>query len=308
MTTFDTRLIPPEDSEDTRRLFRAVWWPALRELGFLAVFSLGLYFVGVQVDPEQRMGTSALIALLPVLLWGLFSLRPERQVQFPRTPLLRVFVLSVLVGGAVTAPFIDMFIEPSVWLTQQSGLNRMIGTMLTVGMVTELSKYLVLRYTIWPGYILRRVDAVAYVLAASLGMAVVFNLRFALLEGGAQPGAAMIHVTSVSLMQQAVSLPLAMAFIRMKHDRLRNLEPAAFLLLSAFLQGFFVMFRTGMVVRGFGIGGDGSAPLFGLIYAVGFALVIYTIFAFLLTAADDRERRSTGRTTRRYAERSGDIS
>lgn len=294
MTVF--RNLPPDDEEELPRpIYRPVWRPALIELTILAALAAGVYLAIPRpaLDAGGRVIASTILALTPVALWLGFSWWPERHVQHPRRGLLSVMVISFLVGNGVTAPVIEQFIEPGRWLDTVAGITRIAGFTLTVGMVSELSKYLVLRYLAWPGRFERRVDAVAYSLAASMGLATVFNLRFALLEGGGQPGPAAIAVTSMALMQQATGLMVAIGLMRLKMDRVRAFDMPLYLLVGALLQGVFTAVRAGLVVPGFGIGATANAPLSGLIFAVVFALIIYAISAFLIGSAEQRDQHRT---------------
>jgi len=292
MTVFDTRALPPDDEEEELRPpYRPVWRSALIELGILTALALGIFLVtpGVALDAGGRVLVSTALALAPVGLWLLFSWWPERRVQRPRRGLFSILVVSFLVGNGVTAPVIEQFIEPGHWLDTVSGLTRIVGFTLTVGMVTELSKYLVLRYLVWPGRFERRVDAVAYSLAVSLGFATVFNLRFALLEGGGQPGAAAIHVVSMTLMQQATGLLVAFGLMALKMDRARVFDLPLYLLMGASLHGVLTAVRAGIVVRGFGVGATANVPLGGLFLMAAAALTLYAMFAFLIANTEQRE-------------------
>ncbi len=292
MTIFSARNLPPDDEEEIQRPpYRPVWRSAVIELLLLAVLALGVSVAatGVAQDANGRVLGSAALALVPVGLWFVFSWWPERRVQHPRRGLLSILLISFLVGNGITAPVIESFIEPGRWLDTVSGATRIAGFTLTVGMAIELSKYLVLRYLAWPRYFERRVDAIAYSLTVSLGFATVFNLRFALLEGGGQPGAAAIYVVSMALMQQGVGLPVALGLMALKKGQARVFALPLYLLASAFLHGLFMAVRAGLVVPGFGIGVTANAPLGGLIFAVVVALGLYAMVAFLIANAEQRE-------------------
>jgi len=123
----------------------------------------------------------------------------------------------------------------------------------------------------------------------SLGFATVFNLRFALLEGGGQPGAAAIHVVSMTLMQQATGLLVAFGLMALKMDRARVFDLPLYLLMGASLHGVLTAVRAGIVVRGFGVGATANVPLGGLFLMAAAALTLYAMFAFLIANTEQRE-------------------
>ncbi|MBN2470737.1 MAG: PrsW family intramembrane metalloprotease [Anaerolineae bacterium] len=290
MTRFDTRLLPP-DEEEILPLYHPVWRPAFTQLGILALVALiALIFAGGMVlDPLRQSLVGVGLALFPLGLWLLLAWRGERGVQHPRPHLLRVLLLSMLISNAVTLPFIERVIEPELWLADANLVTRLIGLALTVGLVTEFTKLVVLRLLVWPRCFERRVDAVAYGLTVGLGVAVVANLRYVLLDGGGQPAAAAIHIVAVTLMQQAISLIVANGLIVLKSERALAIGLALHLAGGALLHGLHAVIRTGMVVRGFGVGAVANSPLLGLVFAVLFGGAVYGAVAFLMVNADARD-------------------
>ncbi len=295
MTTFDVRLLPPEEPEQILPEYRSVWRSALYEMIVLVILAAGLQIglARVHLDAGQRQAVSAVIALAPVGLWLFFTWRREQRVQHPRQRLLTVALLGLVMTAAVVIPVISRIVVPADWLYGASGLTRLIGYSLTVGVVTELIKYLVLRYTVWWEHFERRADAVAYSLTVSLGVATMLNLQFALLDGGAQAGPAAIRIVSVVLSQGAAGLPVAYGLMRMKL-RPTVYEPALFLLFGAFLHGFYMMMRAGIAIQGFSARASGNSPVAGLIFSVIFALTFYGLFAFLIASADARDEKVAG--------------
>ncbi len=293
MTTFDSSVLPPDLDEVELLLYRPVWRSVIAETGLLAGLALGISLLvsDLILTPNQRVQFTAVLSLIPIGAWMLFSWRNERRVQYPRRDMGKLLLLSMLVANAIAAPLIEVYIAPADWLNGISGIDRLIGYALTVGMVSEFLKYMVLRYVVWPGQYRRRLDSVAYSRVVSLGFATVFNLRFALFEGGAQPGPAVIRIVSVVLLHQAAGLVVSYALMNLKLGKGRTFGLALNLVLGALLHGVYHMVRAGMVVRGFGIGSAANAPLFGLIFSVVFAVILFGLHAFLINNEDTRERR-----------------
>ena len=299
MTTFDTSLLPPREEAPPPRPFRPVWRTTLIETGVLvagsAVLLIGAPLVGFAPSADARKLVSALIALAPLGLWLAISWRQERRAGHPRLGLLAALVMGLLVANALVAPFIEQFIEPERWLNSMGALARMAGYAITVGVATETGKYLVLRYGVWPRRLEHRIDVVAYSIAVSLAFATVFNLRFALLEGGALPGMMAVRVTSVTLMQEGIGLVVAYRLMTLKFSPPSLIALPLSLVLGSLMHGVYIAFRAGFVVQGFGIGADANSPLMGFIFSIVFGLLFFAAYAFLISNADLREVRQPGR-------------
>ncbi len=298
MTTFDTSLLPPKGTERPVAMYRPVWRPVVIENSFFLAVTLILSLaggaLGISLDGDQRKLSTAGLALVPLGLWALFSWRLERRVQQPRERLIPVLVISLLVANGLVAPFIENYIEPERWLNTMDGLTRIFAYAITVGLATETGKYLVLRFMIDPGLLRRRVDIVVYSLLVSLAFATVFNLRFALFEGGAQPGPAAIRVLGIVLAQEGIGLVVAYRLMNLWFDRTPVFALAVNLLLGSLLHGVYIAMRAGFVVQGFGIGETANSPLMGLIFSVGFGTLLFVVYAFLISSAEARDTRRAG--------------
>lgn len=295
MTTFDPDLLVPPEEEEELPLYRPVWRSVSYETITLMVGTLGINLAvslfDVTLESVAMPLVTALLALAPLGAWFWFSWRGEQRVQQPRQRLLAMMATSALVANGVAAPFIELFIAPDQWLNMMSGLARILGYAVTVGVTIEFLKYLVLRYMAWPDRFERRIDCVAYSRAISLAFATVLNLRFALLEGGAQPGAAAIHILSLVLMHEAIGLAMSHRLMNLKFGKAGMLTLSGGLLLGGLLHGIYAAFRAGFVVGGFGIGAVANVPIMGLMFSIGFAATLFAIYAFLIANADARDVR-----------------
>jgi hypothetical protein len=299
MTTFDTSLLPPREEAPPPQPFRPVWRTTLIEAGLLVAGTVVLLItaplLGLEPSADGRKLSSALIALAPLGLWLAISWRQERRAAHPRPGLLAALVIGLLMANALVAPFIEQFIQPEQWLNSLGGLTRIGAYAITVGVATEIGKYLVLRYGVWPHRLERRIDIVAYSTAVSLAFATVFNLRFALLEGGALPGTMAIRVTSITLMQEGIGLVMAYRLMTLKFNPPSLLALPTSLVLGGLMHGVYIAFRAGFVVQGFGIGADADSPLMGFSFSIVIGLLFFGVYAFLISNADLREVRHPGR-------------
>jgi len=298
MTTFDTSLLPPKETEQPVVLFRPVWRPVVTETLILIAGTLLVVLaggaLGLELDGDRRTLFTAGLALVPLGLWFLFSWRLERRAQQPRGKLIPVLAVSLLVANGLVAPFIEDYIEPDRWLNTLGGLTRIFAYAISVGLATETGKYLVLRTMVSPRLLRRRGDIVVYSLLISLAFATVFNLRFALFEGGAQPGPAAIRVLGFVLAQEGIGLVVAYRLMNMWFGQTPVYALALNLVLGSLLHGVFIAMRAGFVVQGFGIGETANSPLMGLVFSIGFGVVLFVVHAFVISNAEARDSRRVG--------------
>src|SRR5262249_22778486 len=132
------------------------------------------------ISDTQRRLFGLAFALLPPILWVFISYRGERRVRAPRVRLLTVAVLGFLVANALVVPLTDRLLNVDQWLSNASGLLRIVGYTLAVGIPQEFAKYAAVRYSVWPGVYRNRIDGIAYAIAAAVGYATALNLNAAL--------------------------------------------------------------------------------------------------------------------------------
>src|SRR5690606_22876577 len=153
--------------------YRRVWRSVIVESLALLVLTLGLFallgIAGVQLPEAARRPLNYVVAGMPLGLWLVFSLLQERAVPEPRRRLLGVVVVTALAANAVSLPLIEHVFQVERWLPLGNALNRIVGYTFTVGIVQEFTKYLVVRYLVWPNELRTRMDSIAYNLAAAIG-------------------------------------------------------------------------------------------------------------------------------------------
>ncbi len=293
--SFEPILLAPEPEVEEIYPYRRVWRTAWFEVLALFSVALALYvltvFFGVLPrdlrDPLLRVG----VALLPLALW-LVSYGGERRALRPRPDLLRVLVLGALVANAVAVPLEEHVFLPERWLPGAGFGGRLLGYAVTIGFTAEFLKYLVLRYTVWPRHITQRLDGVAYSLAASVGYAVVLNVRFALFTDATLVATA-LRVASITLPHLAVGVIIGFFLAELWIGRTAIFWLPVGLGIAAFVSGAHYAFRAIAITGSPSVAGTGSSPLLGLLLAFGLVAVLFAIFAFLIANADARTQALT---------------
>lgn len=302
MTSRPALLTPQELPKEIPR-YRRVWRTATVEI-ILMLISVGIVLLitlvtknRINLSDTQRHGVGVALALLPLGLWYGVSYRAERRARQPRSGLLFVLVLTMLVANAIGVPLVDRIFVVDEWLPNADALTRILGYTLTVGFSAEFLKFAVLRFSVWPEQFNRRIDGVAYSIVAALGYATVLNINFALNEA-ADPSAVVLRVAGVTLSQVAIGTIIGLLLAELRLTR-----PAPFwlpvgLAIAALSHGIYTAFRAGVIVAGFGPPTDragaatGNVPVAGLGIAVALVVIIFGVVSFLINSADARARRS----------------
>lgn len=302
MTTFDPGLLLPPREEEEIYPYRRVWRSVALESGILfsvaAILFLVFNLLSIRLPETLQPPVNVLLALTPSALWLFFSWWQERFVPQPRQRLVTVLVVSALAANAIGIPLVDSFLQVDRWLPLSNAITRIIGYTFTVGIVQEMLKYLVVRYTIWPEQFRMRRDAVAYAAASAIGYATVLNLHF-VLANNPPPDTAAIRVFSNIALHLAASITVGYGLAEVRFS-----QPSPFLLtmtigLAAFLTGIAIPIRAGLVNASLSLDLNAdnpllnistTRPLIGFIFSAALLIAPCLVLSFLFNSAEQRER------------------
>jgi len=296
--SFEPILLAPEQEVEEQYPYRRVWRTGWLEVGvLLAVVLLILALTQVfGVLPAGLHDTrlKVAVALVPLGAWLVFSYWGERRALQPRRGLVQTVILGALVANGIAVPLEEHLFLPDRWLPMQSFFGRVLGYTTTVGFTAEFLKYAVVRYTVWPDRIRQRLDGVAYALAASVGYAVVLNLRVALFTDDTLVATA-LRVASNTFSQLGIGVIMGFFLAELVIGRTPVFWLPLGLGIASLLSGAYYGFRSLTIVRGISATGPISAPMRGLALAFVLIAVLYVTFAFLIESADARMEALTGR-------------
>lgn len=280
-----TRQDIPRDVYPYRRVWRTATIEALILLGIAVV----LFVVKPQVSGAQVTTAGLVLAVTPLLLWFAVSYLAERRARLPRGGLMTVLLLSALGANAVGVPLAERVFRVDEWLSTASGGVRILGYLLTVSITQEFIKYAAVRYTIYPGALRVRLDAIAYTIAAGIGYATVLNINYVLNEP-ALPAVAVLRIVETTLAQVAVSTVIGFFLAELHFGDLPAVALPLGLLLAALLNALSVTVRAGLVVAGISPTSTASNPLQGLGMPVFLVVILFSAFGFLINNAEEREK------------------
>ena len=286
------RLLTPPREEEEIYPYRRVWPSLALEIGALFGLTIILYVmvgylgIGLPVNLERPVNVG--IALFPALLWVLFSLWRERFVVEPRRNLVQVFIVSALVANAVGVPLVNS-LEIDQWLPFLGTIERVIGYAVTLGIVQEMLKYLVVRYLVWPAAFRIRLDSVAYLMAAAISYATVLDLRAAM-GAPVSPDVFAIRMLGNTTSHIAASIFVSYGLAEVRFNpRTFFVMPIA-LLFASVITGLAVSARASMMNTAFVLGFAATRPLFGIVLSLMVVVGALMIAAFLFNAAERQER------------------
>lgn len=290
----NTTLITPPKEEEEIYPYRRAWRSIAIESIILLIVVAGSYLafglLGISLPDNIRLGAIVGIALLPTLLWIIFSRLPERFVQASRPRLATVFVMSALVANAIGQPLLEDLIQPNQWLSLQPTVTRIIGYTATVGILQETLKYLVLRYAVWPRQYRNRGDAVAYGAASALGYALVLNLAFIAQNPLATVDVVALRVLVNITLQMVGSLIVAYGLAQTLFDDAIALLLPSTLVLAALFNGLLIPLRAGFANAPLGLTVSASRDWLGLAVTGVFYIGPMLALLFLFNVAEVRER------------------
>ena len=302
MGTYDPRyLITPPKEEEEVYPYRRVWPSLLFELAGMFGAALALFVLTrlvASIPQALSMLALALIALLPALLWLRFSWQRERAALEPRQNLLLVAVVTALAASAVGLPLVTDVLRIDEWLPLSGAVNRIIGYTFTVGIVQESIRYLVLRYTVWPGHFRTRLDGVAYGAAGAVGYALVLNLNFVLsADPGLDIAAMRVFDETVRQVAGGIIVGYGLAEVRFNPRPFPLLLPAT-IFFAAFITGIAIPVTAGLANVALSVSAPVTAasPLRGFLFSAALIAAVAAIMIFLFNIAirQDQEAAAVG--------------
>lgn len=219
----------------------------------LIAFVLVLYAVDTLVQPQVGDETLAaiglLLAIIPAVVWLAFFYRQDRLEPEPRTMVVGVFLLGLLVATAIAIPLVDRVFDVGSWLFG-SPLVHFAGGVLVVGVIQEGLKYLTLRLSVYDSREFdERTDGIIYGTAVGLGFATALNAAFVVESGGVDLGTGAIRIVLTSLAHASFGGLIGYFLGRQRFERRPLWWMPAGVALAATLNGAFFYLRS-TVARG----------------------------------------------------------
>jgi len=224
-----------------------------------------------------------LLAALPSLVWLGYFYSQDRHEVNPKPFVLGVFVLGALVSG----PCADFLVQrvtsahaAAVPSLRPFSPERLVAAFAIVGIAQELSKYLVVRYTLYrsPAFD-QPIDGILYMTAAGLGFATYENVQYLEgLQGQVYLGTGVAAVVVTTLAHAAFAGVLGLALGRAKFQASSNNRRAGMLFVG--LLGAAALNGQYVVVMDI-VSSDGLELMTwrGVTYTFGFAAAVFLVLS-----------------------------
>lgn len=271
-----------------------LWFATLVALGVMVLVGIGLALLAPTLtdalDGTGRLIVGLGLAIVPALLWLVFFYQQDRLEPEPHHFVIGVFILGILLGGAVEQPLIrDVFQAPR-WL-EPGTLTYLLGATLLNGILTASLAYAAVRFTVMKtDEFDEPVDGIIYATAASLGLGVAANLGYITDNGTISlgVGAVQIVITSLAYATFGAVLGYFLGLVRPGGGP-AFLVPLG-VLAAGLLQGLYQWIETQL-----GRGGLSYSPWPSLLATAFFTALAFSLVFVLIgrsyTAADARAAR-----------------
>ena len=151
------------------------------------------------LDGTARLIVGLVLTIVPAALWLLFFYQQDRLEPEPHQYVVGVFILGILLGGAIEQRLIDDVFQARRWMTAGSP-NYFLGAVLLHGILTAALAYTAVRATVMStDEFDEPIDGIIYSTAASLGLGVAANLGYLLDNGTISLGVGAVQIVITSL-------------------------------------------------------------------------------------------------------------
>jgi RsiW-degrading membrane proteinase PrsW (M82 family) len=221
---------------------------------------------------------SLVLVLVPAAIWLVYFYLLDRYEPEPTHFVLSAFLLGALVAAPISSWIINDLFTVDRWISLSPFSAEHIGaSFLVIGAAQELTKYVVIRYTVYlSDEFDEPADGIVYTTAAGIGFATALNFEY--VSSGVLPTIGAINVTITTLAHAcfagAVGYALGVAkFAGRGGQRVLILG----LLAAVGLNGVFFLLQD-LVVRP----GIDLKPWRGLILCGVFAVVVFGVISYLM--------------------------
>src|SRR3569623_3123768 len=232
--------------------------------------------------PVVGAATALPLALIPAVLWMVYFYLRDIHEPAPTHYVVGVFLLGARVAAPIATFITDVVFKVASWGTlPRGGLIELVAAFLVLAPAQEVSKYLVVRYTVYlSAEFDEPMDGIVYMTAAGLGFATALNIAQMPRAPQLALTTAAINCVTTTLAHASLSGEIGYALGRAKfigsaghQTRVLSLGLAKAIELS----GVFTMIaaiatRHGLDYR----------PVWGLASAAVFAILIFVLLSVLV--------------------------
>ncbi len=229
------------------------------------------------LDPTTLTIVGVILAIVPSAVWLYFFYRQDRLEPEPKTKLAAVFLLALLLTGALGLPLINDWFAVRLWAVADS-VTSLLASILIVGFTWQAIAYTAVRLVVYDTTEFdERMDGIVYGTVAGLGLATLLNLNYVIANGGVALGPGVIHVVTTALAQASFSglLGYFMAEAKFEHKPIWWVPLGLFI--AAVLNGLFSWLLSEVSANGLTVN-----PWRSLVLGMVVALAVFALLLALM--------------------------
>jgi len=259
------------------------WRAGIVQIVGVGLVSALIAFLAGQLGPLDRsmqIVAGVLLAIVPSAVWMYFFYRQDRLEPEPKTKLAAVFLLALLLTGALGVPLINDWFQVRVWASADS-ITSLLASILIVGFTWQAIAYAAVRLVVYDtSEFDERMDGIVYGTVAGLGVATLLNLNYVLANGGVALGPGVIQVVTTALAQASFSglMGYFMAEAKFEHKPVWWVPLGLFI--AAVLNGLFSWLLSEVSANGLSV-----SPWRSLVLGMVVALAVFGLLLMLMRRA-----------------------
>jgi len=229
------------------------------------------------LDPTPLLIVGVILAIVPSAVWLYFFYRQDQLEPEPKTKLAAVFLLALLLTGALGIPLINDWFQVRVWASADS-ITSLLASILIIGFTWQAIAYVAVRLVVYDTTEFdERMDGIVYGTVAGLGVATLLNLNYVIANGGVALGPGVIHVVTTALAQASFSglLGYFMAEAKFEHKPIWWVPLGLFI--AAVLNGLFSWLLSEVSASGLTVN-----PWRSLVLGLVVALAVFALLLLLM--------------------------
>ncbi len=264
--------------------------PGFWRAGMVQILSVGVISAIVAflagrlgpLDPATLTIVGIILAIVPSAVWLYFFYRQDRLEPEPKTKLAAVFLLALLLTGALGLPLINDWFRMPTWASAES-ITSLLASILIVGFTWQAIAYAAVRLVVYdtPEFD-EGMDGIVYGTVAGLGVATLLNLNYVIANGGVALGPGVIHVVTTALALASFSglMGYFMAEAKFEHKPIWWVPLGLFI--AAVLNGLFSWLLSEISANGLTV-----SPWRSLALGMVVALAVFALLLALMRRATE---------------------
>jgi len=241
------------------------------------------------LDPTMLIFVGVILAIVPSAIWLYFFYRQDRLEPEPKTRIVAVFLVALLLTGGLGVPLILDWFRLPTWAVNDS-ITSLLASILIVGFTWQAITYAAVRLVVYdtPEFD-ERMDGIVYGTVAGLGVATLLNLNYVIANGGVALGPGVIHVMTTALAQASFSglLGYFMAEAKFEHKPVWWVPLGLFI--AAVLNGLFSWLLSEISANGLTV-----SPWRSLVLGILVALAVFALLLALMRRVTEETLSESG--------------